>query len=110
MIEHFISTQRTDRTNIDRDSKRQDSLVAHQVSCNAQSIINISRKRLCKKASPETREAWKAVVQEIEKYDPILASVCVPECLFRGFCAEEPSCGFAFTDNFKDMILNYRKI
>ena len=109
-IEHFVSTQRVDRTNVDRDSKRQDSLVTHQVNCNAQSIINISRKRLCMQASIETRKAWRAVIQEIEKHDPVLASVCVPECVFRGFCPEENTCGFAYSSGFKDMVFNYREI
>ena len=49
------------------------------MTCNAQAFINISRKRLCACASPETREAWKLVIEMLKEVDPILASKCVPD-------------------------------
>ena len=80
-IEHFVSTQRTDRTGEDRNSKSQDAPVVHECFANAQAVMFISRRRLCGQASPETRAAWKAVVDEIaylkEKYgvtDPAILS------------------------------------
>ena len=50
-IEHFVSTQRTDRTGDDRTGKRQDAPVMHECYANVQSIMFISRRRLCSQAS-----------------------------------------------------------
>ena len=58
MIEHIVTTKRTDRTGVSRDELEQGSLVNHECDANAQALINISRKRLCHCASPETRKAW----------------------------------------------------
>lgn len=96
-VDHFVSTQRTDRTGIDRNELPQGALVSHTMKINAQALINISRKRLCSAASKETREVWRCVVEELAKYEPELASVCVPECVYRGFCPELKSCGFVDT-------------
>ena len=92
-IEHFVQSQRNDRTGIDRDSARQDSLVSHECLANAQAIINISRKRLCNKAHKETTDAWNMVLQHLFLECPELWSVCVPECIYRNFCPEFKSCG-----------------
>lgn len=94
-IDHFCATQRTDRTGVDRTELPQNNPVIHECVANAQAIINISRKRLCSCASPETREAWKAVLEEIKKVCPELVEVCVPECVYRGFCPEFKTCGKA---------------
>lgn len=94
-INHFVSTQRTDRTGVNRDDLPQSSLVTHQCNANAQALINISRKRLCNQASKETREAWRELIDSVKEYEPILTSVCVPECVYRGGCTERFNpCGF----------------
>ena len=41
-VEKFVSTQRTDRTGIDRNKLPQDAPVRLQMNCNAQAIINIA--------------------------------------------------------------------
>ena len=46
-IVHFVKTQRTDRTNINRDELPQGALVNHAAEANSQALINISRRRLC---------------------------------------------------------------
>ena len=109
-IEHFVSTQRSDRTGVDRDSSRQDAAVMHECFANAQAVMFISRRRLCSQASPETREAWKAVVSEIAKIEPELAECCVPECVYRGFCPEFRSCGFCGTPAYEKAVEKYRKV
>ncbi len=109
-IEHFVSTQRTDRTGINREEKKQSSLVSHECIANAQAIINISRKRLCNGASKETRQAWEAVLNELKINDPVLFSVCVPECVYRGFCPEMNSCGYKDTKEYKEKLKEYRDI
>ena len=107
-VEHFVSTQRSDRTGIDRDELPQDALVSHTMRINAQALINISRKRLCSKASKETRAVWKMIIAKISFYEPELASVCVPECLYRGFCPERDSCGFVKTVKGEERRICYK--
>lgn len=107
-IEHFVSTQRTDRTGEDRTAKTQDAPVMHECFANAQAVMFISRRRLCSQASPETRAAWQLVVDEIAKVEPEIASCCVPECVYRGFCPEFKSCGFVDTPRFCEMVERYR--
>ena len=108
-IEHWVSTQRTDRTGIDRTEKTQDAPVTHECEANAQALINISRKRLCMQAAPETCRAWTEVKDEIAKDDPVLASVMVEECVYRGFCPEMKSCGYCNTPEYLDKLERYRK-
>lgn len=104
-IEHFVSTQRDDRTGKARGD--QDAPVDHRIDLNAQAAINISRKRLCSKTHKETRKAWWEVVKTL---DPSVQEVCVPECVYRGFCPEMKSCGFAETEIYFDKLNEYRKI
>ena len=114
--EKFVHTQRTDINEnykgLDRDKLPQGLLNDVDMACNAQSFINISRKRLCKGcASKETREAWELVIKYLEEIDPILASKCVPECVYRGFCPEfERCCGYCNTNKYKEQLINYRTI
>ena len=74
---------------------------------NAQTLINISRKRLCHCASKETREAWVAVKEAIKEFDPIMASFMVPNCIYRGRCPEMNTCGYYKTDKFKKELDEY---
>lgn len=98
--EKFVHSQREDRRelSVPRDELPQGSLNDMDMTCNAQAMINISRKRLCSCASKETREAWSQVIEKLKKVDPVLAEVCVPECIYRGFCPEtDRCCGYCFT-------------
>ena len=108
-IEHFVSTQRSDRTGIDRNNLTQSNPVNHACEADAQALINISRKRLCSCASPETREAWKLVKDKIAETEPELASCMVRECIYRGFCPEMFSCGYHKTEAFQRELEEYRK-
>lgn len=108
-IEHWVSTQRTDRTGVDRDKKLQSDLVIHKCQANPQAIINISRKRLCNCASKETREAWQMFLNELKHIEPELYSVCVPDCIYRGWCYEFKSCGYHKTPEFQEKLKEYRK-
>jgi hypothetical protein len=108
-IEHWVRTQRTDRTNINRNELPQSSFVEHEIEANAQAIINISRKRLCNMASPETREAWREFLNSFKDKQPELYSVCVCDCLYRGWCYEFKSCGYHKTQDFKNKLKEYRE-
>jgi hypothetical protein len=107
-ILHWVSTQRTDRTGVDRDHSPQNTPVDHECEANAQALINISRQRLCGQASRETRLAWREVKAEVAKVDPILASVMVPECIYRGFCPEMNCCGYVNTKGYEAALAAYR--
>ena len=108
-IEHYVKTQRTDRTGVNRDELPQGSLVNHACEADAQALINMSRKRLCNCASKATREAWQAVKNKVAECEPELASCMVRECLYRGFCPEMFSCGYYKTDAFKKELEEYRR-
>lgn len=107
-IIHWVRTQRTDRTGIKRDEKPQGSFIEHEAEANAQAIINISRRRLCRQASKETRIAWKTFLESIKNKEPELYSVCVPECIYRnGLCPEYESCGWNQTKEFDSELNKY---
>lgn len=110
-IEHFVHTQREDRQQetYDRDKMPQGALNDMQETANAQALINISRKRLCSKAHPETRTVWKRVRLAVAAKDPIMAVKMVPECIYRGFCPEKESCGFVHTESYLKQLKLYRQ-
>jgi len=92
----FVSTSRPD---IDgnmkpREEQKKNDPVNMRLFLNAQEIINISKVRLCNKAESQTRAAWRYVIQELRKIEPILADACVPSCVYRGICPEIKSCGY----------------
>lgn len=107
-IDHWIRTQRTDRTGVNRDDIPQGAYVEHACEANAQTLINMSRKRLCAGASPETREAWQEVKDKVALVEPELASVMVKECIYRGFCPEMFPCGYSKTEAFEKELREYR--
>ena len=90
--------------------KKQDNPVDHECEANAQALINISRKRLCRKASKETQDAWWEVRRKIQEVDPIMAEAMVCECVYRGFCPEFSSCGFCNTPTYQEWLAEYRNI
>ena len=102
-IEHFVRTQRSDRTDIeDRGKLPQETPVEHEFEANPQAIINISRKRLCNQAAKETKQAWEIFLEKnVKETLPELEKVCVRECVYRGFCPELYPCGYSKTKEFK---------
>lgn len=109
--EKFVHSQRDDRRNnlTNRNELPQGTPNDMSMTCNAQSLINISRKRLCNCASKETREAWQQVKDEIAKFDPVMADKMRRECVYRGFCPELSCCGYCKTEAFQKELEEYRK-
>lgn len=109
-IIHWVTSQRPDRPNVtyNRDDAPQSTLIDHEVEANAQAIINISRKRLCRCAMPETKEAWVAFIETFKEKEPELYNVCVPECLYRGFCPEFNCCGYVNSKEYSQKLIEYR--
>ena len=110
--EHFVKSQREDRseTHAKRSDLPQDAPVDYMMVANAQALINISRKRLCNQAAKETREAWEEAKDLIEKVDPVMASVMVKDCLYRGHCGEFNCCGYVHTAAYRKELEEYRKV
>lgn len=92
--EKFVQSNRQDRSGNDPTTINRLTPVNMSMTCNAQALINISRKRLCYCASKETREVWQMVKDEIQKIDPLMAKHMVCECIYRGFCPELKSCNY----------------
>lgn len=107
-VEHFVSTQRTDRTGVNRDDLPQSNLINYEMDADAQAMINMSRRRLCNCAAKETRETWERVREEVREVEPELAHCMVRECVYRnGLCPEMNSCGFNKTEAFKKELEEY---
>lgn len=98
-----------DKTNW-RDYRLQGSTNNHTFIVNAQTLINISKKRLCKQASKETREVWSLVYDCIKEEDPEMAAAMVPTCIYRGFCPELSCCGYVLTNKYKEELEKYRNL
>jgi len=93
-FEKFISTQRSDRTGVDRNQLSQSELVVFDGFANGQHLIDAMRKRLCLLASPETRECAESLKHEISKIESEFGFVLVPNCVYRCGCPEFESCGY----------------
>lgn len=108
----FVQSLRYDRTEYEDDKiPNRNTLQNARFLINYQAFIDISKKRLCSCASAETHAVWQAVLREVAKYEPELANLCVPSCVYRGFCPErfEQTCKYADTEHFIHRVINYRK-
>lgn len=92
----FVSSQRDDRQHkYKRGEAPQNAPVNMCWYMNAEELITIAHKRLCYKASPETREIVQAICREVERVNPEFKGLLVPNCIYRGgICTEMVSCGY----------------
>lgn len=81
--EHFVSSNRADRNGGKTDITRW-SPVNHIMVTNAQELITMSHRRLCHKASNETRWIMQLIRREVKKIDPIVGAYMIPMCLYLG--------------------------
>jgi len=90
----YISTQRNDRQdNYDRNEARQDAPVSAMFSVNAESLITIANKRLCRKAAKETRELVQQMCDLVIEKCPEFESELIPMCARNGgICYEIRPC------------------
>ena len=93
-VNHYVQTQRNDRqNNYDRNEAPQGQIVSHIMSVNAQELIFMAHKRLCKQASKETREVMQEICKQVVEVAPYMKDVLVPLCSYRGgICKEMFSC------------------
>lgn len=108
-VQPFVSTSRPDidGKQIPREEQKKTDPVNMRLFINAQEIINISRARLCNRAEAETKNIWRKVVEELRKIEPELANACIPQCIYRGFCPEFKSCGYADSEIFQIKLHDY---
>lgn len=91
-VDHYVQTMRDDRGAGEVANRL--TPTNHAMLINAQSLVNMARKRLCMKAHAETRVAMGSIVEEVAKIDADLAAVLIPECEYRGgVCHEIKPCG-----------------
>jgi hypothetical protein len=88
-VEHFVSSRRPDRTG---QARSPDDLVRHEMVANAQALIAMARKRLCRKASKETMFAMADICLSVSLIDLQLYWSMVPDCVYRGACHEMQPC------------------
>ena len=91
----YVSSQRSDRQdNYDRNAARQDAPVTMCWSMNAEELMVVANKRLCMKASPETREVVEEICRQAIEFCPEFSDVLVPMCEYHGgVCHEMQPCG-----------------
>lgn len=91
----YVQSQRNDRQDkYDRTKAPQDAPVIMRISLNAESLMTLANKRLCSKASPETREVVRQMCEQVLKQCPEFAGLLVPMCEYHGgVCHEMQSCG-----------------
>lgn len=101
----FVSTGRDDRIEITESTIRdRDNIpVRLDMECNAQALINISRKRLCTQAHVNTRKSWKLIKDLVMELDMPLGANMVADCVYRGQCFEYKPCGFDETEGFEKL-------
>lgn len=92
--ECFVSTQRSDRTGVQRDKLPQDAPQDFTGEANIQHTIDTWRKRLCRQASQETRECAEDFKRTLRDVEPEWSDVLVPNCVYRCGCPEIKKCGW----------------
>ena len=81
----YVSSQRNDRQpNYDRNKAPQNAPVSMIWDMNAEELLAIANKRLCKQASPETRQVVQAMCDEVIKVCPEFKGLLVPMCVYHG--------------------------
>ena len=91
-VEHYVKSLREDRCGDGTEDRW--TPTNHAMWCNAQALINMSRKRLCSQASHETIKVMQMIREKVQQVDDALAQCMVPDCVYKnGKCTEFKSCG-----------------
>lgn len=89
----FVRSQRNDRQDgYDRNTAPQAAPVTMLWYVNAEELMVIANKRLCRQASKETREVVKMMCDDVLEACPEFAGLLVPMCRY-GRCNEMFPCG-----------------
>ena len=85
--EHFVQSNRDAVETVDRNTP-----INHAMFLNAQSLINLARFRLCRKADPQTRKVMQMIEREMYGVDRELAVNLRANCAYRMGCPEITPC------------------
>lgn len=90
----YVKSQRNDRQyEYDRNSARQDEIVMMRWDLNAESLMTVANKRLCAKASEETRYVVRKMCDCVVERCPEFKKFFVPMCKYHGgVCHEISTC------------------
>lgn len=92
--QHYVMSNRPDRGGAGDSVVTRNTPVNHRMLLNAQHLIDMSRRRLCFKASTETREVMEGIKNSLQYVDADLIGYMVPNCVYRGgYCCEPSPCG-----------------
>lgn len=81
----YVKSQRNDRqSEYDRNKAPQDATVCMIFDCNAEELMTIANKRLCKKAAKETRDLVWLMCLEAGCKNPEFVPFLVPMCKYHG--------------------------
>lgn len=100
--EKYVPTQRSDLTGTNRDDTPQGMIHKMKGEANVQNLIDTFRKRLCYRASKETRECAEDFKNTLREHDSFIADVLVPNCIYRGGCPEGSRSKCKFFKEFTD--------
>ena len=90
----YVRSQRNDRQDqYDRNAARQDAPVTMIFDVNAEELITICNKRLCRQTAKETRKLVFMMRDEVLKVCPEFVGQLVPICERHGKCYEMYPCG-----------------
>lgn len=78
---------------------------------NAEALMNMSHKRLCMKASAETRIIMSEICEKVGEVDAALLPHLVPQCVYRGgICSEPISCRWINSDAGIEVLNEYKTL
>lgn len=91
----YVKSQRNDRqSEYDRNTAPQNETVCMIWDMNAEELMIVANKRLCLKASEETREVVEKMCDLVIEQLPEFKGLLVPNCVYNnGKCHEMKSCG-----------------
>lgn len=100
----YVKSQRNDRqTNYDRTKAPQDAPVDMILDVNAEELMVMANKRLCKQAAKETRQAMQMMCDLAVEACPEFKGLLVPMCEHcGGVCHEMYPCGKAKKNSLED--------
>lgn len=94
----FVKSQRNDRqSDYDRNSAPQNEMVTMIWDMNAEELMTVANKRLCKQASAETQAVVKDICDKVIEVCPEFEGLLVPMCKY-GRCNEMFPCGRSDTE------------
>lgn len=89
----YVRSQRNDRqSEYDRNTAPQNAPVSMIWDMDAEALMIIANKRLCKQASKETREVVDLMCREVVKVNPEFLDELVPMCVRENGCKEMFPC------------------